>query len=1068
MRELVEDETKYKRELKTLVDGVIPVLLTCVLSKSDSALAAGLFNPHRDPSQDSAITKPIVDMGVALERLKSLHNRIPLADADAFISWAQSAHRTYEDYLSAWRAGFQDVVVNLEPATSDKQLAIDEIERDENGDAVGANGERADVAYFLKRPLVRVKFLARTTKGLSNLMKTAKSQKVEEQYQELAQTARRRHKEESARLEDEKANNTDPTRARDPRTLDLVDGVKIDRTRQVCAKDIFHLDLEHSTGQRVGCRVELVLRDKPDDEGDVLICEMDELRRFLLFPPIAKSSISARLGDGKDQVIIMIRGVVDNKEWHELLLLEADDPEAAEEWVELLGSVPLPPPIETIIDSGQQLDALVSSVGIWQDRRQHLMSGGLGLKDIQIPIGERLRRGEEEIAEPSTPDRKRVSQRRAPASFGSLPTSITEESLLSEPVVDLNDAMNKAGSLSTPKRPRAARYHDRSSPIRPSTPKDSADLSSEHSTPTQSREDMKSLEASQRDQDRFGPREVNVPKIRASSTPASPETAKSSTPLKEYMRPQSSPTTPTQQDSPPPPPPHRSPTPKALKKAPVLDTKAARNLNRRTSSPLKHEYQPSDASGTSSAEDSDSETDSTGSYSESSDDEELESVQEAGPVPIYGKRVSPSGSIYSLPNTTLAPSNSASQGPYRKAPVQCDAKDTERHTVMSLSYWNEKGQWVDIYSGPCSLIIGPGWLRAYKMDDYHSNPYQDRPYSSSGSADVDHRSDAATPLPLIAQELTPNVFMQRHTIDIHVRSPPMAESTLKCKGTTVRYHMLTPVACVQLYQSLYESSKNNMTYNKLEEERRINAYGTYGAAVPNNRRNSWFGRRNSYRASARAPSEMVSEQSGRSSQSRMSALRLRLSGGSIFNIAKSSIDVSQGGNRSGTNSLGSSEYSGITPPRTPTSMFSGSGGANIADLGSENIRVRLYQLATTSKWEDKRYAYLTVTPPPPGRRPNSTLRHGIEKHIIVTRREHNHRDGPGEVIIDEVLGANCFQMVGVKGVMVTIWDDIRGPNGEIGQIGASGGVAGRQRKFLFQTSWVAHANWIFGICSAGR
>jgi hypothetical protein len=164
MRELTEDEIKYKRELKTLVDGVIPVLLTCVLSKSDSATAAGLFNPHHDPSQSGTITKPIVDMGVALERLKSLHNRIPLADADAFISWAQTAHRTYEDYLSAWRAGFQDVVVNLEPATSDKQLAIDEIARDENGDAVAANGERADVAYFLKRPLVRVKFLARTTK----------------------------------------------------------------------------------------------------------------------------------------------------------------------------------------------------------------------------------------------------------------------------------------------------------------------------------------------------------------------------------------------------------------------------------------------------------------------------------------------------------------------------------------------------------------------------------------------------------------------------------------------------------------------------------------------------------------------------------------------------------------------------------------------------------------------------------------------------------------------------------------------------------------------------------------
>jgi hypothetical protein len=898
------------------------------------------------------------------------------------------------------------------------------------------------------------------------LLATAKSQKVEEQYQELAQTARRRHKEESARLEDEKANNTDPTRARDPKTLDLVEGIKIDRTRQVCAKDMFRLDLEHSTGQRVGCRVELILRDKPGDEGDLLICEMDDIKRFLLFPPMAKSSISARLGEGKDQVILMIRGKTESQEWHELLLLEADDPEAAEEWIELIGSNPLPPQIETIIDNGQQLDALVSSVAKSQDKREHAMSGGLGVDDLQVPIGERLRRGEEELAETAVPDRKRTS-RRAPASFSSLPASIKEESSLNEPILDLNDAMNRAGTLTTPKRPRAARYHGKVNPSTPITPK-SDELDSDQTTPTQSREDVKSLKASDEfNLERSGPRDVHVPKVRASSTPTTPEATNSSTPLKEHMRPQTSPSTPTQEDFAPPPPPHRSPSPKVFKKVPVLDTKATRASNRRTSSPLKHEYQPSDASGTSSAEDSDSETDSTGSYSESSDDEELESIHEVARPPVYGKRVSPSGSIYSLTNTTLAPSNSASQGPYRSAPLRVSAKDTERHTVMSLSYWNEKGQWVDIFSGPCALIIGPGWLRAYKMDDYHSNPYQNRPSSSSGSPDVDYRSDA-TPLPLIAQELTPNVFMQRHTIDIHVRSPPMSESTLKCKGSTIRYHMLTPVACVQLYQSLYESSKNNMTYNKLEEERRVNAYGTYGAAVPSNRRSSWFGRRNSYRASARAPSEMVSEQSGRSSQSRISALRIRLSGGGIFNIAKSSIDVSQGGNRSGSTSLGSSEYSGITPPRTPTSMFSGSGGAHMADLGSENIKIRLYQLATSSKWEDKRYAYLTVTPPPPGRRPNSTLKHGLEKHIIVTRREHNHPDGPGEIIIDEVLGANCFQMVGVKGVMATIWDDIRGPNGEVGMIGARGGVSGRQRKYLFQTSWVASANWIYSICSAGR
>jgi hypothetical protein len=163
MRELAEDEAKYMRELKTLVDGVIPVLLTCVLSKSDSAVAAGLFNPLANASPTS-FTKPIVDMGVALERLKSLHKRIPLTDPDTFLHWAESACKIYEDYLDAWRTGFEDVVVNLAPASpsaSDLTTDPDEMPRNKNGDVINDNGERVDVAHLMKRPHVRVKHLAR-------------------------------------------------------------------------------------------------------------------------------------------------------------------------------------------------------------------------------------------------------------------------------------------------------------------------------------------------------------------------------------------------------------------------------------------------------------------------------------------------------------------------------------------------------------------------------------------------------------------------------------------------------------------------------------------------------------------------------------------------------------------------------------------------------------------------------------------------------------------------------------------------------------------------------------------
>lgn len=176
MKELTADEEKYMRELRTLVDGVIPVLLSCVLSKSESAIAAGLFS-RSSKSDPSEVTKPIVDMGVCLERLKNLHKRVPKEDSDALVSWAQSAQRVYSDYISAWRLGFQDVVISLAPADDDpfKPAKVvngpedgapwDEgMPRNAEGYVVNSDGERVDVAYMLKRPLVRLKYLSKSLK----------------------------------------------------------------------------------------------------------------------------------------------------------------------------------------------------------------------------------------------------------------------------------------------------------------------------------------------------------------------------------------------------------------------------------------------------------------------------------------------------------------------------------------------------------------------------------------------------------------------------------------------------------------------------------------------------------------------------------------------------------------------------------------------------------------------------------------------------------------------------------------------------------------------------------------
>lgn len=168
MAEMKTDEAKYLRELRTLVDGVVPVLLNCVVSRSTSAIAAGLYDNLQSGSDAAA---PIMGMGVALERLKSAHQRMPNSSPDALLMWAQGSHRIYADYLQAWRMGFHDVVVNLAPADKSTTVPSSDplrniLPQNEEGYIVNDNGGKVDVAFLLKRPLVRLKYLARTLKVL--------------------------------------------------------------------------------------------------------------------------------------------------------------------------------------------------------------------------------------------------------------------------------------------------------------------------------------------------------------------------------------------------------------------------------------------------------------------------------------------------------------------------------------------------------------------------------------------------------------------------------------------------------------------------------------------------------------------------------------------------------------------------------------------------------------------------------------------------------------------------------------------------------------------------------------
>jgi hypothetical protein len=396
-KEFAAEESKYLRELWTLVDGVIPVLLQSVLSKSSSTAAAGLFTTSRTANDDLNFTKPIIEMGVALERLKALHNRAPTKDALAIPSWAQGAHRVYTDYLQAWRLGFQDVVVNLAPADGQTNGQSDlGMARDDHGDIVNEEGQKVDVAYLLKRPLVRVKNLSKLLNQLKTINPSSRASQVAKDYADLVTMARRRSNEEQSRLEDEAASNIDPTKARDLRTLAALTGVKIDSSKKVKARDCFNLTLHHSTGQRIDCRVELLLRDNPPglaDGGDLLLCEVEDTGRWLLLPPIETALLSARIGDTAHDLVVMIRESPGSRHpWHELLCLKADNDEAVLEWVQMLGSDPLPPKVNRSPDFISRAHALAAAPPVHSAAlvlsSAATASKNIDLRNIDVPIGE--------------------------------------------------------------------------------------------------------------------------------------------------------------------------------------------------------------------------------------------------------------------------------------------------------------------------------------------------------------------------------------------------------------------------------------------------------------------------------------------------------------------------------------------------------------------------------------------------------------------------------------------------------------------------------------------------------
>lgn len=1247
---LLADEEKYSRELRTLVDGVIPVLLQTILSKTDAAAAAGLFTSSQSAEADGSFTKPIIEMGIALERLKSLHGRIPFENVDNLLRWAQTAQKAYNDYLGAWRLGFQDVVVNLAPWESSSATA-NEMTRDETGDVVDVQGKKVDVAYLLKRPLVRVKALGKTFANIRDESQNPLATLVATTYGDLTALAKRRFQEEQARLEDEAAAYIDATRARDVRTLAPTTGVVVNKERRVKARDFFNLTIYHTSGQRLDCGVELIYRDnargKPDG-GDVLICEVDNCGKWLLFPPIDWSSISARRGEGGVDLVLMIRGRAGlGEEWHELLALNTDDAEAITEWMNMLGSSPLPPRLNrtsSFVKKSQSLTAsALQAYEAMQDLEEHVNTDKT--VDFDTPLGEPSMIGKRsEISRRSLPTDSPHARKLLqglnlggalavkPLAVGS--TQVSGSSALSSRTNN-NVSTEKVGASSSPSSlrsvptkpvPQLPARNELSSTIPSSKPTSPSSVPLLKSTSVEDAPEVRKVEIGPKEhwapstpERSSGPKPVasesrstggpDHSKVQASQEMTIPPAerpgytrALSSTPSRELptvakVRPNSSTTNPSEDSrhlsatqppevSPqksskqerggrralrrplyteelPQPPPH-SPRydrqrssyadsgtnweiissqaddkvlgEKSINKL-ALGPKVAPNTpdkpsKRRTSSPLKHEYAPSTSSDGSSNYDSDSGSESS---SETSDDMRLERGDVPTPlVAIKG------GEHRSLKNTrpppssstgtrTIAPSDSASQGPYRKVPPSSAISASQRHKAIALiCSWSDRGVWEQIHPDECSIVISPGLIEAFEMSAAHSEPHTK---ATKGNSDESQsRTSSVAQQPLVAFELTPIVPLRRGTaLDISIRSPPTPNSKILTTNN-VMFRSRNPDECEALYGMINWARCNNMTYIQLQMARPARqpsvSFNVKQAGDARSRSSSWFsfgnGRKNSYRASS-APTFASIDPSIDSSgtmSSAFSALK-RFRANSGFNLNRSSVVHRSAGSvgprsiyssSSGTNSgSGSStpvpSQIGFVPgkdgPNVPSTSAAAANGGGMINM----MKIRLY-VRKGQQWENLGAARLTVLPAPgqsqesrnvtPHRggsvvdpSPPVTPQHGRSPSSVMTVGLPGQNRGPrlpsSSNTPHRVHGNGREKRVVIvknKEKNTVLLDTVLGEScfekimqtgiavkvwTEDDTIAHTGGVTlGREKVYMMQFPTTKEAGWVFGLCGTYR
>lgn len=942
--------------------------------------------------------------------------------------------------------------------------------------------------------------------------------------------ARRKISEEKARIEDEAAAALDTSKVYDIHTLLPRRDIFLDQARRVKARDCFTMRLYHSSDENIERTIELILRDPSSrskySEGEVLFAELGEnSTKWLLFAPVPLSAISARTGDAAGEIVVMVRGLdQEAQEWTEVMAL-ASSTAAGFEWVQMLGLIPIPPEgpfskepmqpaiLETVIEESIAPSRHYPPIQPRRRKSRHAPKANVNVSKVVEPVA----KDSNDDGSPEEPDvdqhtadtpaeapTEEVPVEPEPTPMFSLPPGWLppdfSAALVDYPVehVFLGGDFEVADITFQPEKPpsrdgaslRSPSLHTLTDAGGSSSPRTKSAASiqrSRRASRPHSRKSIGGQSASSATED-FQEQEQQLPRSRSvhqdDEERPNPNQVEPSTPRRSITNPMDN--VPDLQppessgvgrepdgDSPPPVPPHRTPTNAKQgnsSPAPVSAASPAAGFGgrRRTSSPLKHEYDPSSPSdsGSERMEDQQRVGDDrsySSSSSSSSEDEESDdavslcSEEEDGdyPPPLLSipRRLSRQPSVV-LPNPQQRPSSiSSSSATIENADVENASEATAvpptpvasppQHPPPPVPKIGSKfrafiftwatNQWEKISPGECLIIITPGHIESF-------------PLASSGTGGGGDK--AATPLgpldslriqgeSIFSFDLTASLPVRRGTaVDVSVKTP----SSSKLAGASIMLRSRSPSGCEGLY--------NTINANRIYPQNQLPPTTTVSSiSLPSEMGNSessasikrGFGawaRSKSYRAGASASTPSLVSSPSETSVNSVSSAFSRFRPGRIFKNSPLSSAASS------SSSMGDSSRGG-TPPGLPNVPGIENGVVQMAPM-----KIRLYRRENPSKWRDLGNARLNVLKPNEGQRGRSM--HEDDKRIVIVNKKGD------MVLLDVVLGESAFERVARTGIAVSILvgegeADGSGKPGDVGGIGAKSTVYMMQVRYSIPT-----------------